>query len=71
MELAFEELPFPEPLDVLVEVPVAAVPEDVVVAVTPPFLAQNDVYQVLMLCKSAVAEQLALPHTELTPAVPS
>lgn len=43
----------------------------VVAVVTPLCVEQKDVYQVLIDCKSAAAEQLALPQTELTPAVPS
>lgn len=51
-------------LDVDVLVAVEPVLEAVVVAaVTALFEAQNDVYHVSMACRSAVAEQLALPQT--------
>lgn len=65
------ELPLlDEPFDVL-DVPVDPAAEDVVVAeVTPLFAAQKFVYHVSIACKSAVAEQLAVPQTWLTPAVP-
>lgn len=62
-----------EPFDVLlVLVDVDPDPPAVVVAVvTAPFVVQKLVYHVLIACKSDAAEQLAVPQTELTPAVPS
>lgn len=59
-------------LDVVVLVPVAAVPVPVaVVEVTAPFVAQKLSYQVLIACRSASAVQLALPQTAVTPVVPA
>lgn len=53
-------------VDVDPELPVV-----VVAVATAPFVAQKLVYHVLIACKSDAAEQLAVPQTELTPAVPS
>lgn len=63
---------FPEAWEVGVEVPEPALVVVVGVAgLAPLALPQNPEYQVLIVCKSLAAVQLAAPQTELTPLVPS